>query len=552
MGSALTSCIYFHPEAYTTRGPNLMGRNAAGESFLRGFIKWSQSSDLWIFVEAEEHANAFKELFGACCGGKDIRFLGPGCIEDLRQVGSIFYPGPGLNKLSLNRSHYGKAAWSICGITHTTASERAMDSIVDIPTSPVESWDSLICPSAAVKGHVQVMLEAQSKFLKDHLGATCISLPEIPVIPLGVHTEDFCSTAEEKAHARSEMGIAEDELVVLYVGRLSFHAKAHPLVMYQALEAACRATGRKVSLVESGWHGNDHIKSAFKVAAEIACPSIRVIQLDGRKPLDRKKGWASADVFCSLPDSVQETFGIVPIEAMAAGLPVVVSDWDGYRDSVRDHVDGFRIPTVMPPTGYGLDLAQRHALGLDSYDRYCGYTSSLISVDIDAAIEAFIKLFDSKNLRAEMGTNGRERAKNSYDWRVIIAKYDELWESQRLKRLAAEGKIRKIPRVASQLDPFYAFQGYPTTQLGAEQKLDLRHSGLNNSKRQFDQLNDLAMVNFAEYIIPSKEESRKLLELLPDGAKTVNEILDNFPADRRVNLHRALVWFLKLGILKVV
>ncbi len=31
-------------------------------------------------------------------------------------------------------------------------------------------------------------------------------------------------------------------------------------------------------------------------------------------------------------------------EAMAAGLPVVVSDWDGYKDTVRDGVDGFRIP----------------------------------------------------------------------------------------------------------------------------------------------------------------------------------------------------------------
>ena len=29
-------------------------------------------------------------------------------------------------------------------------------------------------------------------------------------------------------------------------------------------------------------------------------------------------------------------------------MPVVVSDWDGYRDSVRDDVDGFRIPTMMP------------------------------------------------------------------------------------------------------------------------------------------------------------------------------------------------------------
>ena len=46
--------------------------------------------------------------------------------------------------------------------------------------------------------------------------------------------------------------------------------------------------------------------------------------------------WAAADVFLSLVDNIQETFGITPLEAMAAGLPVVASDWDGYRYTMRD------------------------------------------------------------------------------------------------------------------------------------------------------------------------------------------------------------------------
>ena len=73
-------------------------------------------------------------------------------------------------------------------------------------------------------------------------------------------------------------------------------------------------------------------------------------------------------MFCSLSDNIQETFGIVPIEAMAAGLPVVVSDWDGYKDTVRHGVDGFRISTCMPQAGLATDLALRHALEVDTYD----------------------------------------------------------------------------------------------------------------------------------------------------------------------------------------
>src|SRR5205807_881053 len=84
-------------------------------------------------------------------------------------------------------------------------------------------------------------------------------------------------------------------------------------------------------------------------------------------------------------DNLQETFGLSPIEGMAAGLPLVVSDWNGYRDTVRDGVDGFRIPTLMPPTPYGIDLADRYALGIDDYDYYIGFTSQLIAVDTAAA-----------------------------------------------------------------------------------------------------------------------------------------------------------------------
>lgn len=38
---------------------------------------------------------------------------------------------------------------------------------------------------------------------------------------------------------------------------------------------------------------------------------------------------------------------------MAAGLPVVVSDWDGHRDTVVDGENGFRIPTYALPAGSG-------------------------------------------------------------------------------------------------------------------------------------------------------------------------------------------------------
>jgi starch synthase len=51
----MTAAIYYHPEAYTTGGPKLMGRNAAGESFLRGFLTHSQTGEFWAQVQKPEH-----------------------------------------------------------------------------------------------------------------------------------------------------------------------------------------------------------------------------------------------------------------------------------------------------------------------------------------------------------------------------------------------------------------------------------------------------------------------------------------------------------------
>ncbi len=141
--------------------------------------------------------------------------------------------------------------------------------------------------------------------------------------------------------------------------------------------------------MECGWHANDFIAKAYAEAAALACPSVRVVTLDGRKAEDRHTAWAGADVFCALSDIIQATFGIVPIEAMAAGLPVVVSDWDGYKDTVRDGADGFRVPTVMPQASLGGDLAYRHALEMDTYDMYYGHTCSLVAVDVQATDKAF-------------------------------------------------------------------------------------------------------------------------------------------------------------------
>jgi starch synthase len=554
----MSACIFFHPEAYSTAGPRLMGRNAAGESFLRGFLAHTQATEFWAQVLAPADAKPFAEAVEQVRPGAPVRIVDRNALPALAQPGVVYYPGPGLAEYAWQRAAFGHAAWSLCGITHTTASARAMDSITGMLTAPVQPWDALICTSEAVKANVTALLQAQADFLRERLGATRLVLPQAPVIPLGIHTEDFAFTPAQRAQAREALAVGDDTLVVLFTGRLSFHAKAHPLAMYQALQRASAATGREVVLVECGWHANDSIRKSFAAAAALACPDVRVLTLDGRAAADRQNAWASADIFCSLSDNIQETFGIVPIEAMAAGLPVVVSDWDGYRDTVRDGVDGFRVPTLMPSGGLGGDLAIRHAVEQDSYDMYCGHTSTLVAVDVEATAQAFARLFASAELRARMGEAGRQRAREVYDWRVIIGQYEALWAQLAEIRRAQPAGPDGLPGATglrhpwpSRADPFHLFAAYPTRTLNETLVLALADPDPAATASALAAWRGLAMVNYAKLVLPDEAELRVVLEAAAAGPRAARELVAGIAPERQAFVYRALAWLLKLGVLKV-
>ena len=299
----MTAAIYYHPEAYTTSGPKLMGRNAAGETFLRGFLLHSKATEFWAQVQKLEHARLFAQTAQTIGRAEPLKAVDMNGLGALAQVGVVYHPGPGIGEHAYHRSAFGHGAWSLCGITHTTSSAGAMDALTDLVTAPVQSWDAIICTSAAVKDNVIRLLQAQVDYLRSRLGIFRVVLPKLPVIPLGIHTVDFACTVDQKARARSVLGVDSSIVVVLFMGRLSIHAKAHPLAMYQALEIATKSSGKRVLLLECGWHANNYVERAYAEAARLACPSVHIRTLDGRKAEDRQIAWAAADVFCSLSDN---------------------------------------------------------------------------------------------------------------------------------------------------------------------------------------------------------------------------------------------------------
>src|SRR5215472_9284247 len=256
----------------------------------------------------------------------------------------------GVDELAWRRRRHDQHGYSAVGITHTIVSGAVMEVIANWLIAPVQPWDAVICTSKAVRDAVDTVIEANIAYLEARLGGPVRpSLPQLPIIPLGVDCNAYQPSAGVRAEWRRRLGIADQDVAVLFLGRLSFHGKAHPLPMYRGLQQALAQKplpqGARLHLIQAGWFANDAIERAFRDGAKLHCPDVGCHFLGGRQPDVRNRIWHAADIYTSLSDNLQETFGLSPIEGMAAGLPAVVSDWDGYRDTVRDGIDGFRVPT---------------------------------------------------------------------------------------------------------------------------------------------------------------------------------------------------------------
>jgi glycosyltransferase involved in cell wall biosynthesis len=471
MTQAIRPVLQYAPDGFETKIERPMGRQHAGFGVLRAFVEGRQGPVAGMAVGAVPRAT-FEAAVRKVDPVAEIEFLQETEWPRLAGYDVLHTPGPDLSIPATKRARLGAASFSLSGVTHTIASDRVMQSLAAIPTSRAMPWDAVICTSTVVRSAVETLLQKQEEFLAERLGATRFTRPMLPVVPLGIHTGDFAFGEGRRADARAALGIAADEVVACFVGRLSFHAKAHPAILYEGLEAAARRTGRKVTLIESGWFANTSIESAFAAGRQALAPSVRAIVTDGRTADARAQALAAADIFVSLSDNIQETFGLTPLEGMAASLPVLVTDWNGYRDTVRDGIDGFRVATAMPSPGAGEGLAARYEQGSFNYDHYCFAACLPVAVDLAGLVDRLTSLVTDADLRRRMGEAGRARVRSHYDWAHVYGLYSEVWRECRALREAAAATGAHPPQVpASSLDPFELFASYPTRKISSETRL---------------------------------------------------------------------------------
>ncbi len=544
------AAIWFAQDGFDPKAKGINGRRVAGESFLRGFFRHAQV-DEWVSIgHNKRELDIFNGLAAEHGAGRPTRQVLLRRPRGLGAVGVINYPSPIFTPEIWRRAPYGQAAWSICGITHTTSTKAVMQGIYDLRMAPVADWDALICTSQSVLSSVNYQMDLVEDHLRRQFNATLPARPQLPVIPLGVHVDEFTHDAAARAALRARLGMAEGDVVLATIARLSPHEKFDPLPLYLALQAAQgqMPAGKKLHLLLCGITNAGYARGVFEQGATRLMPDVGFHLLDGANAMERKSTLSAADIFLFTIDNIQETFGLAPIEGMSAGLPLIVSDWDGMKDTVTPDV-GFRITTRTLRAQHTAAEAVNYMGGSDTYPQYCAAVSAMTQIDVPELTKRVVQLARDPDLRRRMGAAARARAQSHYSWAAVIPQMQDLWADLNARRpkedQAAPYPVAALPVAPS---PFGLFAGYPTQQVSFPKT---RFAAVPLGPRP-SVAETLRLRNYAalRHIFETPAQIVKVHALIAAGSAQDRDTLAAQTNLKPINLDRILIWLLKYDFIR--
>jgi len=194
-------------------------------------------------------------------------------------------------------------------------------------------------------------------------------------IPLGVNVEKF-NPARRSEELRRELG-ADSGVVILYCGRLVERKGVHYLLIaFQQVLKEMKEV-KLVILGEGPWRGR-----LMKLSRRLGLD--KAVEFLGYKPREEVWKYCASCDFMVAPSTHHESFGLVVVEAMASGRPIIATDVTGFNEVFVEGT-GF----LVPPR------------------------------DVEALKEKILLLARDRKLRERMGRRAREEAVKRYDWKKI-------------------------------------------------------------------------------------------------------------------------------------
>jgi len=235
-----------------------------------------------------------------------------------------------------------------------------------------ERWNKKIC------GNMQHADAVTAISLSVQNELDCVDQSKVVRIPNGVHVNEYGK--KDSRYLRERLGLENDTVVLLSVGRN--HVKKGFEYGIRAMTALRDNYGvDKVHYVLVGKQVSEHADLVAKLSLEE-----RISLLDELEPGEIRECYRSADIFFS--PSIIEGLSLVSIEALACGLPLLVTDVPGNEDVVHD-------------TGAGVIVHSK---------------------DPQHMAEGIYELVHNADVRKNLSELAIEKAA-AYDWQVVARRY---------------------------------------------------------------------------------------------------------------------------------
>ncbi len=496
------------PTATNSTGGAVNGVRVANAAFTKALLRYG-TYDRYFYVR--ESAQNEK----AAAYGQDDRLaaLDLGSLESLRTTPPeelvLFTATQHIAKFVPFRQFCGHSEWPICGFGQVLSSNDLIPGYVWSFFSALGEHDAVICASQSAKDGLRRIM--------DHLAGSSSVNGEwapwpvrLPVIPLGVEIPETI----ERSSRQDRAGF-----VVLLIGRFSANHKADLRPIIAAfLQSGALPEGS--TLILAGDDAQFNLVPGLQEFAASIPSQHKVLFFPDKLASSKQSLFAMADVALCLTDTYHETFGLSVLDAMAAELPVVAPDWDGYRDLVVHEETGFLAPTaVCEDTG----LLNAVSLLVDPSFVFGQRTI----IDVNRIVSWLGFLGSHPEVAREMGIAGRRRVEESFTWQRVIQMYESLWAE-----LLAEGKSRaysfSLTDTLGFLDYIDAFQSYPSRVLRLDARVIAGHP--SGDMAELDALPSFTQPPCAGF---SSELDRQILGLCKrNPSTTVRDIVHALACDR--------------------
>lgn len=230
--------------------------------------------------------------------------------------------------------------------------------------------------------HIIAPTAKEKEALILHYGALA---EKISVIPCGVNMELFHPVDKEEARRELQLG---DEKIILFVGRIEPVKGIEQLLKampYLRSPDEQKDHGYRLVVIGGDENGQDETEKLRKLSRELHIEDS--VTFVGSVKQERLPYFYSAANVCVI-SSYYESFGLVALESLACGTPVVATDVGGSKDIIRQGETGYIVADNEPR-----HLAEKIGLLL-----------SKPSLDMNSAltIRASVSRFDWINIAKEM------------------------------------------------------------------------------------------------------------------------------------------------------